>query len=537
MLDGQSGVESSSFQVTVDLRPATVPSAPGHVEPERFQQLRRSVTANENGHFQFAELVTGEYFLTAHARGFAKSSVGPISVFAPNESLLENPIVLRPPTSFEAVVHPPLAPTGDPWRLWLRPKPGPGQDLSLSLGGYVEADGSWRQDDLPEGSYYLTVFSAATEWLTEEVEVRAGVPHHQIEVPVVSVEGEVRWRGAPRSLALWFVEIGTRKRTRFQLVEDEFEGYLPYEGLWQVLLYDASTRRRHFLEPVDIQVSEASGIARVEIEVPQGMLHGQVIDSNGKGVDKIEVSLGVARNPGLPSTVWTNADGEFTFDLLAPQSYVVRVDDQRFAEVSQSVELQEGLEPPPVILRLEEEKTMTVRVVAEGLPLPGSLILTLPSGMDGRRIQSSFTGVTGEAELGFPKQTSSLITLVFPPGYAARWLVLDARGDEAEVPVSTAGGTLTVTWSPRPAFEAGPLKYQPMIRHDAMLLPLGLFQRWASERGVWAPEQGRVTIPMLEPGSYAACAPGASEAAEGAVETPCSRGFVAPSGELVLSLP
>lgn len=542
----EPGVEpegAQSPQVSVSLRPAATRPQGNYTDAERLPRLQRTVTANEWGHFQFTDLVPGEYFVTVRAPGFAESLVGPVSVFAPNESILEESILLRPPASFEVVVHPALAPSGDPWRLWLRPTPVPGRDLTARYGGQVGLDGSWKVSDIPEGSYYLTVFSANTEWVTEDVEVQAGAALHEIVVPVVTVEGKLNWSGEPRPLALWFVELGTQKRTRFEQDEDEFQGYLPYEGTWQVLLFDPHSRRRYFLEPVEVETSPSSGIAHVDIDVPDGSIRGRVIDGNGQGIPNIEVELGVWQQSRLPSTTRTGAHGDFQFELLAAQSYLVSVDIEEFALAAQRVHLQKGLEPPPVILQLEEETPLTLRISADGLPLPGTLIHIVPSDTGPKRASSGITGVAGEVELKVPTKARSLVALIFPPGYALRWISMAASSSRVEVPVERAGGTLTIRWSPQPELQVGARAVPPVLIRDGTAMPLGLFQGWARDRGVWNPEQGHISIPMLETGHYTVCAPANSEDLPVAVdvasgtESGCQSGFVLPSSELILALP
>lgn len=532
-----------SLAVTLELRPASVRQTSSIPDAERMTRQNRVAVADSRGHFQFKDLTPGEYFVTASAPGYARRTTGPVSVFQPVETELQEALLLRPPARLQVAVNPPLAPSGDPWRLSLRPVPTSGRDLSSVVRGYVESDGSWVVDGVPEGEYYLDVFSSRTHWLTETVDVRAGAPLREVDVPVVQVEGELNWKGERRLVSLWFVEVGTRKRSRFTLDEDEFEGYLPYEGPWQVLLFDSQTRNRHVLDPVEVEVSSASGVARVSIDVPAGEIRGRVLDTQGDGVEGVEVQLLPQLERREASTTITGSGGAFIFALLAAGDYVVAVDTDDHALVSETVALQDALEPPEVILRLEEEDSLRVRVSVAGVPLPGAQVLATPIPLGHlMRAPNGVTGVQGDLELRFPRRSTHLEAIVFPPGYAVRVLRLEAGAEEVEVAVQRLGGTLTLQWTPEP-HQSATLAHKPTLVKDGMAFSLMNFLPWARDRGVWDPEQGQVSIPMLESGRYTVCAPessdGVSLAKAGATDAQsgCQSVFVPPSGEVLLTLP
>lgn len=524
-----------STTVTVELRPSTVPSATGQAPDERIHRWQRTAQLDERGHFQLTELAPGEYRVVARATGYVDGDSGPVEIFAGVESVLDQPVTLHPPARLEVALHPPVDPYGEPWRLLLLSAKEPHHEPD-SYRGVAGEDGTWTLENVAEGPYRLSVRSSSAEWLVEDVDVRTDAPAVEIEVPLVPVVGTVHWHGEPRDVALWFVEVGTQKRSRFELVDEDFSGYLPYEGPWQVVLFDRTTRQRHVLEPVDVQISKASGVARVDLEVPDGEIHGQVVDPEGKPVSGVEVEAQLSGLRVASSTTRTGPDGHFSFSLLSPGAYLLAASHPDYTMASAQVQLQESLLPPEVVLRLRRMQPLRITVSASGLPVPGSWVLLVPvaSGSVMGELPNGSTNAQGYVDLAIPDNTVSLNALIFPPGFAAKVLHIDPSRKQFQADVSGSGGSLTLEL---PVQEQG-LSYRGefLILHDGAFAALSDFRSWSRARGTWNPAEGRVTIPMLEVGEYTVCPPGPPPADSEAAGSRCQTGFVPPAGELVLSL-
>jgi len=536
------GTTVAPDQLTVEVRPYAVRPTHEPLDQGRRERMGRKLAVDSRGHFQGTDLPPGEYLVVARAPGFAESVRGPLRLYTAAETVLERSIDLRPPAHLEVVLAPPVEPTGEPWRVELRPIPEPGRSPRALFRGTAGVAGLWSQEDIPEGRYTLTVRSRTAEWLSREVRVEGAAPPLSVEVPLVPVRGALHWSGDPLEVALWFVEVGSQKRARMDLEEGTFDGFLPYEGLWQVVLFEGATQRRFVLPPVEVRASAATGVATVEIEIPDGEIRGRVLDPDGEPLAGVGVTAKPWGTMAAESSTRSDAQGRFVFALLEAGAYLVTADHGDYAMATHQLDLQAGLDAGDVELRFERLRDWTARVTAGGAPVPGSWLSLWPTvpGAFAGRVPEGTTDVRGEVALQVPDRATAFTALVFPPGYAVRIARLPGDAPSAEFPLETTGGTLTLRF-PSPVSEGVRSGALPSLIHQGAVVPLSTLARWAAERGIWRPQQGEVSIPMLEAGEYTLCPagdpPARQRTAAGAPveDTGCRTGFVPPAGELVLS--
>jgi hypothetical protein len=514
-------------------------------ERQRQSRRQRQVRADDRGRFQFTDLEPGEYWLTARAQGSADQSTGPIQIFPRAETQLDEPIELRPPAHLELVLTPPVDPQGEPWRLLLLRDPLPGRSTppGEAFTGQASPDGSWFQEALPAGAYTLRLRSRTADWGLHSLQIEAGQSLHFIDIDAIAVEGRLRWPGEPRPVALWFVEVGSQRRTRMDLEDEVFTGFLPHEGSWQVVLFDPAARRRHVLNPVEVHAEGEGGVARIDIDVPAGRLRGKVVDPAGKPVAGATVEAGSRRGDLAANVVQTDEDGHFQFDFLPAISLVVSAQTSDLGMAAETVELEQDLSPLDLILTLKRLRQIEARVFAgagavPGTAVPGAAVLLWPQGplAPRGRIPTAVTDAEGQIQVEVPEDLTNLAALVFPPGYAARITALPPAASQIPLPVDRIGGTLRLELPPPDPGGGGPPRLTATLVHGGAQVPLSSLLRWAMERGRWEPAVGHVQLPSMEVGEYTVCQSGPARDLSPTPISRCRSGHLGPGGDLLLSL-
>src|SRR5262245_23633691 len=104
------------------------------------------------------------------------------------------------------------------------------------------------------------------------------------------------------------------------------------------------------------------------VAAAQGLrVAGSVADAQGAAVVGATVALTPDRGPGL--TGRTGSDGAFSFESVAPGSYILVVDSPGFARTRQAVTVAAGMAPVAV--------TLQVAGLAEDVSVTASLPATL----------------------------------------------------------------------------------------------------------------------------------------------------------------
>jgi hypothetical protein len=526
------GASISEHPPEIVLR-ARQPPPSGGEEPARRGLLRLVGRATDRGFFHFEGLPAGRYQIYAKLDGYATAEAE-VDLYERAESVLRQPLLLAPPRTLDVEVLPSLDPSGRPWRLILT------RWQDRRSVGEVEAnaspDGRWRQEGLPEGDYSIVVIDAAgARRLHDRFRVELEDPWLVLEVPSLQVHGVVRLGDEPLAAQVIFGgEFGAVSVPFAAGPDGAYAGTLPRAGRWPVTIEVSEPPVRRELEVV-VDADKAAGRdgARVDFELPNTRLVGQVVDEEGRAVGGAFVF--VARS-GDEEVVQheVRADGGFELRGLAPVDLEVHAEGAGGSSVPVRVELQEDGQPPPLSLVLESNLATLVEVRSASGPVPGAQVLAVPKEANARAPIVA-TGVDGSAVLRhLPKRTRRVDLAVFAPGYAVRLHETSiADQDVVKVDVDQLGGALTVHiegYDPRSG------------RHSAFLSRGGARIGWAvllalADGHPTSTADGfGTTLPQMESGEYALCLANADDPLATAVPIRCAEGRLDPLGHLELRL-
>jgi hypothetical protein len=490
-----------------------------------------------HGFFQFRDLAAGAYRLRVEKVGFAPLEVGPIQVHTGRESRLPAPLLLQPPLPFELTVTPPRTPYNTVWFLSLRPLDGDGEKRYP-----LDDQGRFLLEDLAPGTYSLTLWSGDEDgderWWWQEVQVAAGSAALHLDLPLIPVAGRLRLGREPLVGEVLLGGAHGARQVRFHTDEEgRFEGYAPRAGRHAVAVRAPEIGLRH-LRPVEVREPPAGSSAHLDLVVPDTRILGEVVDSQGRPVERALVHSVALPDAAALDYTWSDEDGRFELRGLPLGPVAVSAQEGAGDAASAAVELELTTNSAvEVRLVLERRQELTGRVTHRGYPVPGARILATPRVTAGAEVIAQpelITGLDGGFRLRLPARSPALDLLVLAPGFAAalRTVPLPARGPLG-VEVEPFGATLVLA---RTALDdaavPSPLSYW-RIGRDGAWATASVLRSWARlHHAPVAP--GRLVIPALEPGEYTFCAP--RSIVQGDFTERCRSGFLPPGGELVLSV-
>lgn len=497
----------------------------------RLDLVASEASSDPQGFFQFVGVTPGRYRLVAEAPGFAPARVEPVDAVEGVEAELIDPLVLARPARLEIALDPSLDPWGAPWSIRLTQFDLAGERSIFSLQSEASAEGRWVGDDLPPGTYEVTVEgSRETSWWRQPVTVARGTDPVLVQIPLVEVRGTLRWGDEPLAGELWFGTVQGVRRVVFDVDDDgEYHGYLPEPGFWPVeWLPQDGQGSRIVLEPVDVP---DRGRVRLALEVPDTLIEGEVVDTRGAPVAGAEVT---AFNYGLRDRLLSRSEsdqeGRFSFRGLRSGQVAVKATRGRAASDIEALTLSEDLEAPEVRLVIRETVRITGQVLSGGRPVVAARVTAWPElgEAPGAGFLQATTGPEGYFTLEAPAGAPDLNLFVQQAGLGARWLRRSVAPEQlVEVELDAYGGTLVIDPGGQPL---GKLT----LVHGGSALPVpALIQFLSSAAG----DRGGIgladalVLPGLEPGHYALCTRAAAGGAEGGG---CSEGYLPPLGELRL---
>lgn len=281
----------------------------------------------------------------------------------------------------------------------------------------------------------------------------------------------------------------------------------------------------------------AQGLATVEIVLPDNLVIGRVVDAAGRAVERAGVTLW---NTTSVQRTDSGPDGRFQFrgvdSGLARLSATERSTRRSSEEIS--VLVVEDDSGAPVVLRLRETRRLTGRVVSTFGPVPGARVVAFPLRPAPAPGQDARTDIDGSFGMDVPQRTSSALLVVSPPGQALRVVERPVGEAPAEVAVSSAGGTLEVSWlAPGAEIEEGK---SLSLAVDGLPLPGAELAQWAIGHGERFETPTGLRVGNLAPGTYRACV---GPKLWNGLDLPdprhpavhCDEGYLAPGGELVLA--
>lgn len=501
--------------------------SPAETQRQELRKIRAAV--NERGFFQVVGIPPGGYLVEAKRAGLIETELGPVEVVAGLETALTDPLHLTRAAILELHVAPPLGSLGRTWKMTLiREDPAGGTE---TFEGEADADGIWRQADLPPGRYQVHVADPDGEktgagddsiWATETLELAPGSQSVFVDIPSIEVEGTLRAGDAAIAARLIFGGFhGAPHVTLRSDEEGRFAGRLPRAGVWDLDAEIGGQLRS--LPAVEVEARSGGKAARLDIRLPETRLHGRVTH---KGKIVAGASLwGRGRETGTSARFDVDTDQDGTFDIqgLAAGLYAVTASsaELRVASPELDFEIREGAESPPVEIELEELIRIEGQILAGGVPTPNAgigLFLRARHGDDARPGRSD---AAGTVKLLVPASTREIGLVVSAPGFAWQIFALRPALEEPRfrpfvTEVAQNGGTLRL---------AGEDLRKGRLSSAGSEVPLHLVKDTLRSAG-YVQEKGNTWIlANASPGIYRIC--GARS---------CAEGFLAAGGDLELNL-
>jgi hypothetical protein len=539
--------------VQLKLQPATVADTSLSLR-ERAPDLALRAPASERGFFDFSGVAPGSYVLVATHEGFAPARMDPIVVREGVELELP-PLILQPPVSLTLRVEPPTDPFRKPWQVQLGRRTGTAiGSLETATEGPVDPEGLLRASGLEPGGHRLEVrTSQGAVFHSETLEITGPEGVHEVRLAYDRLEARVTLAGEP--VAAW-VYFGGRDRTPRVVAETDEEGkvyvFLPRRERW---VADVESPRLHLTARVeDIRVEKNPGEpwAKAEIELPDTWIQGQVVDEEGRPLERATVDVAVGRwQESQTARVFTEAKGRFELRGLPAGEWSLEAShrpDPREPSLSApltTVRVEDDGQPVPVRLVARREEELSGVVVApNGDGVPGTLVAPALEQFGqpvSNEVQYKVTEVDGTFRFRIPHGVAAVQLQVYPPGYAARHfrVELPQRGPLI-VPVDPVGGALVLVPEDPAALDDWSFHLKTAV-FGQYLFYTPMLRQWAGTWGI-REERNRLVLPNLEPGDYTVC----YDVAELAFATGllpagvghrCARATVVPGSERVLRVP
>lgn len=292
-----------------------------------------------------------------------------------------------------------------------------------------------------------------------------------------------------------------------------------------------------------IEPRPGKDIAEIELELPDTWLRGRVVDESNKRVAGAIVNVKTSGTTLEPQVQGRSGEsGDFEFFGLPPGPLLIGADaDGDRSSDRITVQLSEGKDPEPVVLKVRPQVRITGTLVSPMGAVAGAKLKAAPVGVPYFTARPVTSDAQGRFELFLPPAAREMFLAVAPPGFAFRMLRLPVTKErEITVGVEQMAGTLILE-SDVPHMAEEPEDPYVVVFHKGSLEALPLLSTWALMAGEVTASPTLSRIPNVEPGDYRACWMLPSEKSGfdlGVVpQGRCAEGFLSPNGELTLKLP
>lgn len=528
------GTLQRSARCRVSLKPlhAAVSSASATTD----RALRLATEADERGFFQLEAVPPGAYVLTADVAGFASADFFPLRVLENLETQVEKPLILRPPVSLTVRINPSSDLSQQPWKVQVY-KLGQTPGVMDRAGeAKLGPDGAWHLEGLTPGRFRVNLLDAAgSPWASQPVELPLGSPV-DFDLDLVEVRGTLRLAGEPLAATIYFG--GRTGVPHFRLDSDQrgsFTGYLAREGEYRIEVAAKDPPIARYLPRVDVRRPPGKSVAKLELELPDGRLHGRVTDESDQPVPKATVSVAMAdpkrpaRSDNVPVNLATGSDGEFTARGLDTGQAMVQARQGQEAESEAAwVQIDDKADSPSLHLVLKKKRQVAGWVLGPSGGVPGAQVIATTSG------QQAVTDVAGRFSLSVPASATALDLETLAPGYSLQARHVQLGDDDLRLMVDAEGGTLVLEG----VGDMGGV----IVQENGVPLILATLRRWAEGNAADPhPGAGRLVIPHIEAGQYQVCRVPLSRARSymqgDRANLHCAAGVVPPGGELTLRAP
>lgn len=437
----------------------------GKLTKGQERSLRVSETrANHRGFFQFINVPEGKYRLRATAPEFSPSPYEVLDVREGREYNLAHALELEPLAELEVWLNTSSLPS-DSWHIKLSRVDEIRGLLTLVRAGPVQ-QGRWISGPIEAGAHVLEVRDAkGSIHFRDDVKVFSSMPVLHVALTSVPIVGTVRVGDEYFTGRLEFSN-ATRKAAQFETDDDgRFFGVLPEEGVWRVDVTQRESRSRTKAGQVNVKRRTGEDSARVDIELPDGRVAGEVQNASGTPVPAV---VHLFRDGKSAASQLTGADGKFNLFGLQPG----RVQLQAVGKDGATSEMM-----PLLISETVEGLMLTVRKLREirvrlrddrGLPVVGAVVRHISPRLSS--IEDVTTGPSGAFKLVVPESVKHVDVAIVAPGFPKKIAAIESTSPpnrEVELILRRSAGLLVLS-----GLSNGQLPY--ISSEDGHLVPLAL---------------------------------------------------------------
>lgn len=462
-------------------------------------------TLPDTGFFLAGPIPPGEYTITATQKGLI-SPTRTVTVVEGAEARLRDPIVLSRPRALLISVSPPADPLGGTWRMRLvRSGNDSRSRTDVTPESPASADGTWRADNLTPGKYELLVRPhGGRVWHVEEVTIDDVLTWRPVSIKAVQFRGTVRLGDRPIPARVIFGGEYSGNPLPFDADErGEFRGFLPASdtGLWRVTVKSDQPRITSTLTNVEVKTDSATGVASVDIRLPETGITGEVVRQDGGPAPNAIVT--VFSGPGGDSRAQFVADADGRFDLhgIAPGHYRVSASSYLAEAPITNIEVpQDATEP--VFVRLEMgalRKWEGAITTPDGRPVAGARIMAVPVDVQTEFSLHDESNRDGRFTVLIPTAARLADIRVAADGFTFSTSRRPVTSEPLRVVIDPRGATLVVDYDSVPG-------YEPFLWHNGAPSSVeGLMAEWRGHSESTASGRRRLRIPNMEYGGYTLC--------------------------------
>jgi len=311
--------------------------------------------------------------------------------------------------------------------------------------GVASAGGVWRAEGLEPGTYQLVAEGGySSRWAQVPVDVHSGMASVEVRLPFLQVDGLVRMGDDPLQALLWFGGFHGAQRVAARSDRyGKFSVILPERPTWRVEVENRLLGVSATFPELEVRRPPGSDRAKVSLDVPDTTVRGTAVDEENNPVEaRIRAGSGSAKPDFGSVTTTSGATGKFELRGLAPGSWHFEATAGELSSDNVPVQVHEDSAASEVQLILRKRLKLAGTVVdPAGIPVYGAQVFASFAGWGQLTsvLPEASTDVSGIFNLSLPAGIGEMALTIFPPGFAARQVVVDPFGREPLViPVSPA---------------------------------------------------------------------------------------------------
>ena len=408
-----------------------------------------TVKTNSRGFFQFSGVSPGTYAVMAQKLGWTSGRLSGITIARSNEQyVLQRQLVLMPLARLDVTYSPSVSANGKPWRLRVERLVPDSTTLNTVADETLPLSGSWSKEGLQRGTYRVSLLDdGGSVRGRSEVQLLDESALLSLNVSEVGVHGRVRSGGKPLAASLIFQE---RSGARTYMKSDDdgnFQGSLMRDGNWRVSVQPK--REQSAVIPygqIDIHPRSDGGSEPLEIELPDGRVHGFVVNEKD---EPVAAAVAVHSKEALIGSCMTAADGMFDIGELAGGPALIEAQTATASSGSM-----------PITIAKSSDDTQAIRVVVApqlkvsgrilspfGEPVAGAMVRYVSSTFIGRA-ENTISGPDGTFVFTVPPATRAFDAVVLARGFPVHVATIavpsSPSAEPAPIRLAASGGTLKV---------------------------------------------------------------------------------------------